>query len=70
MKLIENIKAKTPSIWRKVTVICVSIKVSAGLFLATDYIKPMPPDLVTYSYYVLAACFVIAGFSESQAEKK
>jgi hypothetical protein len=68
--MLKKFFSEPPKLFKIVIGVCLSIKGSIVAFLGVNsFVQPMPDTLVKISYYVLAACFVIAGFSQAQAKK-
>jgi hypothetical protein len=69
--MLKKYFSEPPRLFKIIIGACLSIKVSILALLGVNsLVQPMPEELVKISYYVLAACFVIAGFSQAQNKKE
>jgi hypothetical protein len=69
MGLIKSYQSKTPSFWRNITRISLSLKAASLTILGLQLATPLPEKLTTAAGWVLGVCLVITAYSESRVEK-
>lgn len=69
MGILESLKAKTPTLWRNVARVAISLKVSCLAILGINAVTPLPEKLVTASGWIAGICLIIVTYSETRVEK-